>query len=188
MDRDPSPTASSPGWNRLLGRGLWSVALLVVVGLAGQRGIDAVANRPVDALAGGPGPTAVVIVQEGDCPDRRAALEAWLRDVQEGAPGPGSPQLQRLILRGTVPASHAGLAGLPDISPENEAALVRALRRSGTVGTPALVLFDDRGQPLFAGGFELDGPPAGLAPAARALDALTARARPNSRGQPDAVP
>lgn len=177
IDRTSTAPAPSPGWNRLLGRGLWAAALLVVIGLAGWRGVDRAANQPVHALADSSGPTAVLVVQAGDCPDRRAALEGWLNGVQAHGTDRGAPRLQRLVLRGPAPDSGSALADLPDVPAQDEGALVKALRRSGTPGTPALVLFDERGHPLFAGGFQVDGPPAGLAPAARVLGALTAAPR-----------
>ena len=135
------------------------------------------------------GAAAVVVVQAGDCPDRRAALREWL-----GARTHALETGELTLHLATVDSSSEGLLGrggagagvpagsllesLPTLGDDESRRAGRALLRSGAQGTPALLLLDAAGRPLLATTFTATGPGPGLDDAASTLQALTSSGQP----------
>jgi hypothetical protein len=98
------------------------------------------------SLASLEGPAAVLVLQEGDCPDRSAALARWLEPARD-AWGEAVPLAVAWI--GGVPAvAPPLLEDLPRLPEEDVVRAGRALLRLESEGTPALLLVDRRGVPL----------------------------------------
>ena len=110
-------------------------AALVLVGLTLWRWHEVDAVRPA-RIEGVEGPTAILLLQPGDCPDRRAAVLRWL----EGRPGREGTEPLRPPSVLDAPFARLPRLGAGEI-PEAE----RALLRAGVEGTPALLLVDAEG-------------------------------------------
>jgi hypothetical protein len=121
------------------------VVLLVVV-LVGWRWYDAAVAQPVH-MGEIPAPHLLVLVQEGDCPDRRAGLDRWLALMRSSGVDAGLP-LAVVALDGQPPTGAPG--DLPPLEPDQVPGVTRALLRFGVATSPALLLVDERGYPTFA--------------------------------------
>lgn len=124
--------------------------------LSAFRWHEAAAAAP-DIIGGIDRPSAVLLVQPKDCPDRTAAMTRWLAGRMES----GRPQ----DIPVAVGVLGDGLGALPDplgILPRlGEAATrvaARAVLRAGIPGTPALILVDSDGAVLLADTFDPRGP------------------------------
>ncbi len=177
---------------RLVGMGL--VAVLVLT--AGWRWHRAALDTPLRVIHAEE-PSAVLVVQAGDCPDRRAAMEDWLRARAHNGSAGGLP-LQLAILtrddRADEETSAAGtdtmlgepLQRLPALPPDEARRAGRALLRTGARGTPAVLILDGAGRPMVASTFTATGPGPGLADLSVVAQALALSASPgvfNSRSQ-----
>lgn len=145
-----------------------SVVLLLV---AGWKWHDAALTAPV-RVGGIDEPTALIVVQEGDCPDRRAALATWIAERASTAADERAPMRLAVLGRGAgIPEPELGaLAALP---PEHVPDAARALVRFGVEGTPALLLVDASGLPVLGASFATDGPGERLDFALRLLESAS---------------
>ena len=169
---------------------------VVLVLTAGWRWYRAALDTPLQVIYAEE-PTAVLVVQAGDCPDRRAAMEDWIQArTHDGRVG--EMPLQLAILdrdeRAQEDLTGAGsgvllgesLGRLPALPPDEARRAGRALLRSGARGTPALLLLDGAGRPMLASTFTATGPGPGLADLTAVAQALAPSARPgvfDSRSQ-----
>ncbi|TVP56825.1 MAG: hypothetical protein EA351_07300 [Gemmatimonadales bacterium] len=162
----------SPGGLTPLGRVVWSATLLVVFAFGGWRWHEAAVHRPVQVLDAGV-PAAVVVVQEGDCPDRRAALEHWLVRMRSETGADQGLILRRVVLSGPEPDEATELSAIQPLGGAEADRVVRALRRSPERRTPVLLVLDASGHTLLSFGFEAWGPGARLEHSARLLGLLS---------------
>ncbi len=173
----------SPGGLTRLGRVVWSATLLFVIALGGSRWHEAAVDRPVQVLDAGT-PAVVVVVQEGDCPDRRAALERWLVRIRSGTGADHGLNMRRVVLRGPQPDEATELGALQPLGGAEADRVVRALLRSPERRTPVLLVVDASGHTLVSFGFEAWGPGPRLAHSAHLLGLLS---NPGAgSGDPDA--
>lgn len=150
-----------------------SVVLLLV---AGWKWHDAAVAAPV-RVGGIDSPTAVIVVQEGDCPDRRAALTTW---VAERASEPGDrPQMRLAALGRRARVPEPDLGGIAALPAEHTRDAARALVRFGVEGTPALLLVDASGLPVLGASFATDGPGERLDFALRLLEPASGSVPPD---------
>lgn len=135
---------------------LLSACLLLA--LSALRWHEAAAAAP-DVVGGIDRPSAVLLVQPGDCPDRTAAMARWL--AQRVASG-GTRELPVSVgvLDDGPGALPDPLADLPRLGKADTRAAARAVLRAGIPGTPALILLDGSGAVLLADTFD----PRGLGP------------------------
>ncbi len=140
--------------------------VLVCVGLAltataGWKWHSAALMEP-DRLQGWGTPTLVLVLQEGDCPDRRAGLARWLEEIgtEEGRVGDAAegPRLALALLRGDPETIEPGLRGMEPVDPDQTRKAARALGRAGVTGTPGFILVDEEGRVLLAEEVDEDGP------------------------------
>ncbi len=144
-----------------------AAALLVA---AAWRWHEAGAALP-DRIASIDTPSAVLLVQAWDCPDRQAAMGAWLRGVRSGGQAGALPVLLGVL--GDEPGFlDPGLVALPRLDPQNVSRLARAVRRAGIPGTPALIVLDGDGRVLLTDTFATNGPGPRLALAATLLPTI----------------
>lgn len=174
--------------------GILLVAALVLA--AGWRWHRAALDTPL-RVTHAESPAAVLVVQAGDCPDRRAAMEDWIRARTQGGQAVEFPLRLAILNRdgpdredgaGTEPRALLGesLERLPALPPDQAHRAGRALLRSGARGTPALLLLDGAGRPMLASTFTATGPGPGLADLAAVAQALAPSASPgvfDSRSQ-----
>jgi hypothetical protein len=169
----------------------FSGAVLVSVALAltaaaGWKWHSAALMEP-DRMQGWGTPTLVLVLQEGDCPDRRAGLARWLEEIgtEEGRAGDAAegPRLALAFLRGDPESVEPGLRGVEPVDPGQARNAARALGRAGVTGTPGFVLVDEEGRVLLAEEIDEYGPGRRLDLAVRAAGHLLPRA-PASRPVP----
>lgn len=142
----------------------------VLLALSALRWHEAAAAAP-DVIAGVDSPSAVLLVQRGDCPERTAAMTRWLAKRAEHG------ELRRLPISlgvlgegpGTLPAPLSILSRLEGSDTRTAA---RAVLRAGIPGTPALILLDGNGTVLFADTFGPHGPGPRIMRAASLLSTL----------------
>lgn len=127
-------------------------ALLVT---AGWRWHSAAVAMP-DHIGSVDRPSAVLLVQERDCPDRRAAMARWLETMRATQAGSGLP-VSLAVIRGDAGGLDPVLGSLPRLDGEGVARAARAVRRAGIPGTPALILLDDEGRVLLTDTFAPTG-------------------------------
>jgi len=127
-----------------------------------------VAAAESDRIRGVEEATAVLLVQSWDCPDRTAAMTAWIRSVLAG-PGP-LPLLLGIV--GAEGSLGPELDRLPRLDRKNVAAASRAVQRAGVPGTPALLVLAPDGSIILIDTFAIDGPGPRLALAANLLPQL----------------
>jgi hypothetical protein len=124
-----------------------------------------------DRIASVDTPSAVLLVQAWDCPDRQAAMVQWVRGI-----GPGSSAAALPVLLGVLGDEPGfldpSLEALPRLDPHDVSEMARAVRRSGIPGTPALILLDGEGRVLLTDTFATDGPGPRLALAATLLPTI----------------
>lgn len=133
---------------------LLSACLLLT--LSALRWHEAAAASP-DVIAGIDRPTAVLLVQSRDCPDRTAAMTRWLA---ERVASDGARELPiSLGVLGDGPGTLPDLlAILPRLGEADTRVAARAVLRAGIPGTPALILVDGDGAVLLADTFDPRGP------------------------------
>lgn len=141
-----------------------SIGFLLV---GGWRWHQVAAAEP-DRLEGTEEVTAVLLVQSWDCPDRTAAMIAWIRDVAEGP----TPIPFRLGVVGDADRLPPELDALPRLDRAGVASASRAVQRSGVPGTPALLIVAPDGTVVLTDTFATDGPGPRLAFAANLLPQL----------------
>jgi len=146
--------------------------------LAGWRWAGALAAAPIQ-VADVHQPTVVLVAQPGDCPDRRAAMSAWLSLALAEAPR-ADLQLSLAMLRGGAPPTGPPLAELPALSEKEMSRAERALLRAGVTATPALLLLDAGGVPVMGAAFTETGLEARLVQAVQSLAALMPVGEPPS--------
>lgn len=151
------------------------VATGILLALAGWRWHEAEVSAPM-AVAELEGPAWVLVVQPGDCPDRRAAVEGWLSALGSAGEGHGPGTVHLAVLEDPGLRLPTALDTLPRLSPAATRRAARAVRRSGASGTPALLLLDADGHPAMALTFEQGGPDAALVQALRHLTLRLAEA------------
>lgn len=161
-----------------------TLLLVATLTLAGVwRWHQAGANAPLK-VAEVDGPTAVLIIQDGDCPDRRAAMTRWLEQVGRAAPG-DDLRLRVAAVgprgRGITRLEGIGPLDLPSLDAREAERAGRALLRSPARGTPALLLLDGEGHPMFAATFTQTGPGPRLEVARAMILALTPQGAPAFR-------
>jgi hypothetical protein len=141
----------------------------ILLVMAGWRWHEAAAAHPdrITSLSAD-GPSAVLLVQERDCPDRRAAMVAWLRRIEAEDPARALPIFLG-VLGGQAGFLDPMLEALPRLDAGNVSRAARAVLRSGIPGTPALVLLDPEGRVLLTDTFATTGPGPRLALAAMLL-------------------
>lgn len=144
------------------------VATGILLALAGWRWHEAEVYAPLP-VAELEAPALVLVVQPGDCPDRRAAVERWLAALGLAGEGHGPGSAHLAVLEDAGLPLPTALDTLPRLSPAATRRAARALRRSGAAGTPALLLLDTDGYPAIALTFEPSGPDAALVQALRRL-------------------
>ena len=142
---------SEPLMNRLM---LLSAGVLLAV--AAFRWHEAAAAAP-DRIRGADGSSAVLVVQTGDCPLRRAAMMRWLVAFQETVSGSASAPVSLAVLRDGPGAVDDRLTSLPRLGASDTRSAARAVLRAGVPGTPAVVLLDPDGDVLLADTFAPDG-------------------------------
>lgn len=154
-----SAAAAGPLSTSTPSSGSWRAGLLaatvVLVLVAGWRWHTARVTAPL-RVSGVETPTAVLVVQEGDCPDRRDALEGWL--AERGAAGVDGPTIRLAALDDRAVAAGSSLAATPALERAGTRQAARALIRFGVEGTPALLLLDAAGLPVLGAAFATDGP------------------------------
>lgn len=126
--------------------------------LSAFRWHEAAAAAP-DVVGGIDRPSAVLLVQPGDCPDRTAAMTRWLAE-READGGAREIPVSVGVLREGPGMLPAPLADLPRLGKADTRVAARAVLRAGIPGTPALILLDGTGAVLLADTFE----PRGLGP------------------------
>ena len=161
-----------PGGATALETGAWVVAVVVLLMWAGWRWHAGVVDRPIRVVDPGEA-VAVLVMQDGDCPDRRAAMRAWLEGLEGHSAGPAALPIRRAVLRGEDPPATSPVAALPPLSESEMGALVRVLVRTPGARTPLLLVLDDTGHPLTTAGFEEGGIDPRIGRAARLLDLLS---------------
>lgn len=142
-----------------------TAAVLLV--MAGRRWHEAAVAQP-DRIVGVDPPSAILLVQERDCPDRRAAMAAWLEDLRATRAGETLP-VYLAALGNEAGSLDPRMDDLPRLQEVQTSIAARALLRAGLSGTPALLLLDDDGHVLMADTFATSGPGARLALAADLL-------------------
>lgn len=161
----------------LVRTGARMVILCVVAGLSlisAWRWHQAGANAPL-RVADLDGPSAVLVVQTGDCPDRRAALSRWVGEFGLAARAGGITLLAADVGgpgREVADTPATGSGPLPLLAPAEAKRAARALLRAGAEGTPALLLLDATGHPILAATFTEAGPGPRLRLAAAMMEAL----------------
>ncbi|MDZ7778462.1 MAG: hypothetical protein U5R14_00810 [Gemmatimonadota bacterium] len=155
----------------------------ILLGVAGWRWHEAAVVRP-DHFPGVDPPAAILVVQERDCPDRRAAMAVWLDDLHASDAGASLP-----VYLGVL-GDDPGLLDprtdeLPRLPSAEASTAARALLRAGLSGTPALIVLDSEGHVLLADTFATTGPGARLALAADLLPAVRPFTGPADVLQPD---
>lgn len=151
------------------------VATGILLALAGWRWHEAEVYAPL-AVAKLEAPAFVLVIQPGDCPERRAAVEGWLTTLGSAGGGHGPGPAHLAVLEDAGLRLPTALDTLPRLSPAGTRRAARAVRRSGAAGTPALLLLDTNGHPAMALTFEPSGPDAALVQALRHLTLLPAEA------------
>jgi len=141
-----------------------SLGFLLVGGWRWHR----VAAAEPDRIGGVEEPTAILLVQSWDCPDRTAAMTSWIQDVL-AAPGPLPLRLGIVDAEGSLAS---GLDRLPRLDRKGVAAASRAVQRAGVPGTPALLVLAPDGSIILIDTFAIDGPGPRLALAANLLPQL----------------
>lgn len=123
--------------------------------LSAFRWHEAAAAAP-DIIAGTDRPSAVLLVQPKDCPDRTAAMTRWLADRMES----GGQELPVAVgVLGDGPGALPDPLGLlPRLGEADTRVAARAVLRAGIPGTPALILVDVDGAVLLADTFDPRGP------------------------------
>lgn len=158
------------------GKVLLGVAALLLFVAGGSRWAASWMDAPLQVLDT-EGPTLVAVIQGADCPDRTAALARWLHALRRGTPDP-SPPVRIAALRGFPSAGLPSTHPLADtdalLDPVEADRAERALLRSGTGHTPALLVLDGHGRPLLAGSFTDRGPDRALSEKLELLSALHA--------------
>jgi hypothetical protein len=148
---------------------------LALTAAAGWKWHSAALMEP-DRMQGWGTPTLVLVLQEDDCPDRRAGLARWLEGIrtEEGRAGDADegPRLALAFLRGDPESVEPGLREMEPVGPGETRKAARALGRAGVTGTPGFVLVDGEGRVLLADEIDEDGPGRRLALAARAAGHL----------------
>lgn len=128
----------------------------VFLALSALRWHEAAAAAP-DVIAGVDRPSAVLLVQRGDCPERTAAMTRWL--AGQSAQGPTRALPISIGVLGDGPgALPAALAGLSRLEEAHTNVAARAVLRAGVPGTPALILLDGNGTVLLVDTFGTNGP------------------------------
>lgn len=161
-------------------------AAMILIALAGWRWHESAAASP-DRIPGVEGPTLLLLVGGGDCPDRRAAMMQWVQSVERKGDPPDLPVavgVLRSRTRGMDPGLDVELAGIPRLDPHGTSRAARAALRAGLEGTPALLLLDGGGRVLLADAFTERGPGPRFALAAGLLAAVASEStstHPNGR-------
>lgn len=140
--------------------------------LSAFRWHEATAATP-DIIAGIDGPSAVLLVQPKDCPDRTAAMTRWLAERKERGGARDLPVAVG-VLRDGPGALPDPLAILPRLGNADTRAAARAVLRAGIPGTPALILVDVDGAVLLADTFDPQGPGPRMMRAAAFLPSIAA--------------
>lgn len=133
---------------------LLSACMLLAV--SAFRWHEAAAAAP-DIIAGTDRPSAVLLVQPQDCPDRTAAMTRWVAERMESG-GVRELPVAVGVLRDGPGALPDPLATLPRLGDADTRAAARAVLRAGIPGTPALILVDVDGAVLLADTFDPRGP------------------------------
>lgn len=133
---------------------LLSACLLLT--LSAFRWHEAVAAAP-DIMGGIDRPSAVLLVQSKDCPDRTAAMTRWLAARMESGETRELPILLGVLGDGSG-ALPDPLGILPPLGEADTRVAARAVLRAGIPGTPALILVDGDGAVLLADTFDPRGP------------------------------
>lgn len=158
------------------------VATILLI-MAGRRWHEAAVAQP-DRIAGVDPPSAILLVQERDCPDRRAAVAAWLAELRATGGGEALP-VYLAALGNETGSLDPRMDELPRLQEVQTSIAERALLRAGLSGTPALLLLDDDGHVLMADTFATTGPGARLALAADLLPAVHSFTTPTGAVEPD---
>ena len=144
-----------------------AAALLIT---AAWRWHEAGAALP-DQIASVDTPSAVLLVQAWDCPDRHAAMVEWVKRVGSGGTATTMPLLLA-VLGDDTGSLDPSLKALTRLDRHDVSRMARAVRRSGIPGTPALILLDEAGRVLLTDTFATDGPGPRLALAANLLSTV----------------
>lgn len=139
--------------------------------LSAFRWHEAAAASP-DRIRSADGAVAVLVVQAGDCPLRRAAMMAWLSALRDTVSPPGDGSVSLAVLREGTDAPDDRLASLPRLDASDTRTAARVLLRSGVPGTPAVVFLDPGGNVLLADTFSPDGLGPRILAAAEVLGAV----------------
>lgn len=129
---------------------------VVLLALSAFRWHQAAAAAP-DRIREADGAVAVLVVQPGDCPLRRAAMMAWLTAFRGRSRAPARPPVALAVLRDGPGAVDDRLTSLPRLGAADTRTAARAILRAGAPGTPAVVLLGPDGDVLLADTFEPDG-------------------------------
>jgi hypothetical protein len=149
-----------------------------LLALAALRWHEAAAAAP-DRIRGAEGAEAVLVIQRGDCPLRRAAMLRWLTDFEEGA-SRSADRLVTLAVLGDEPgAVEDRLTSLTRLGWADTRSAARAVLRSGVPGTPAVVLLGPDGSVLLTDTFAPDGHGPRILAAAATLRSVREPAAPH---------
>lgn len=121
-----------------------------------------------DRAGSGGQPAAVLLVQEWDCPDRRAAMASWLKTLRTTMAAEELP-VSLAMLDEETGSLDPILASLPRLGRRDVSRVARAVQRAGIPGTPALILLDGEGRVLLTDTFAPGGAGPRLALAATLL-------------------
>jgi hypothetical protein len=121
-----------------------------------------------DRVASGGQPAAVLLIQEWDCPDRRAAMAGWLERLRTNVEAEELPVSLAVLDQRTGDLDPI-LSSLPRMGREDVSRVARAVQRTGIPGTPALILLDGEGRVLLTDTFGTSGAGPRLALAATLL-------------------
>ena len=163
-------------WLMLMTTGLF-------LAMAAARWHEAAAAAP-DRVDGTEGATVVLLVQPGDCPQRRATMMRWLAAFQDHPSAGEEISVSVAVLAEGPGAPDDRLAPLPRLDDADTRSIARAVLRAGIPGTPALALVGRDGTVLLADTFA----PEGLGPrflhAAALLPDITGALAPSPSTEP----
>jgi hypothetical protein len=144
----------------------------LLLSLSALRWHEVAASAP-DVIAGIDRPSALLLVQRGDCPDRTAAMTRWI--AQRTANGGTAALPVSVGVLGEGPGSlPEPLEPLPRLGKDETRIAARAVLRAGIPGTPALIVVDENGGVLLADTFDPRGPGPRMMRAAALFPSITA--------------
>ncbi len=155
-----------------MARAALTVAWMALLLHAGSRWHSGAVMAPLQVDPAG-GPAIVIVTQEGDCPERLAALHRWLdRALDPGAPGKEIVRLRLAGLGGVQwEGSSSSMRRAEALEPRDARNAGRAFSRFATDGTPGVLVVGEGGYALAGFGFTPAGPD-------EAWNALAGLARP----------